>query len=245
MKSELQYLAELAIIDQKLDELHEDCGDLPQIIKKLEKKANDIETMVHETEQILADLKKFKSDSKHALQTLKEKEEKLSQQQFNVRNNKEFDAITKEIEHSRSEFVRITDEMRTIGVKEENLNTTLGDQKKIFHEAKAELDAKLAELELITSDQNDELNELKKIKNSLKEGITKHYLGEYLRIRTYHADAVVMIKKNSCTGCYSSIPPQKLVEIRNSDTKIFYCENCGRILYQQEMYIEQSILDIL
>lgn len=245
MKSELQYLAELAIIDQKLDELHEDCGDLPQIIKKLEKKVNDLDMLVRETEQYITDMKKFKSDSKLALQTLKDKEDKLSQQQFNVRNNKEFDAITKEIEHSRSEFVRITDELRNLGVKEENLNMALTEQKKNADEAKAELDAKLAELELITSDQNDELNDLKKIKNDLKVNITKHWYGEYLRIRTFHADAVVAIKKNSCTGCYSSIPPQKLVEIRNSEDKIYYCENCGRVLYPQDLYIEQSILDII
>lgn len=74
MKSELQYLAELAIVDQKLDELQEDCGDLPPlIIKKLEKKVYDLDAVVKETEQIISDVKKFKSDSKLTLQTLKKK----------------------------------------------------------------------------------------------------------------------------------------------------------------------------
>lgn len=245
MKSELQYLAELAIVDQKLDELQEDCGDLPLIIKKLEKKVYDLDAVVKETEQIISDVKKFKSDSKVTLQTLKEKEEKLSTQQFNVRNNKEFDAITKEVEHIKSEYVKLTDELRNVGVKEENLNIVIVEQRTHAEAAKAELDEKQKELDLITSDQNEELNELRGIKKELIQHITKHWISEYLRIRTLHSDSVVSIKKNSCSGCYSALPPQKLVEIRNNEDKIYYCENCGRLLYNQDMYIEQSILDIL
>ena len=109
MKSELQYLAELAIVDMKLDELQEDCGDLPLTIKKLEKNYFDLVATVKETEQILNDVRKFKSESKITIQTLKEREEKLAEKQFNVKNNKEFDAITKEIDHTRSELVRLTD----------------------------------------------------------------------------------------------------------------------------------------
>jgi predicted nucleic acid-binding Zn-ribbon protein len=245
MKSELQYLAELAIIDMKLDELHEDCGDLPLAIKKMEKKYYDLEAMVRETEQIINDVKKFKSDSKLTLQTLKDKEEKLANQQFNVRNNKEFDAITKEIESVRSEHVRITDEMRTIGVKEENLNNTLEEQKKNAEVAKVELEEKQHELDHIANDQNEDLVFLKNKKKEISQNISKHWYAEYLRIRTLHNDAVVVVKKNSCTGCYSSIPPQKNVEIRNNENKIFYCESCGRMLYPQEMYIDQEILDII
>jgi uncharacterized protein len=164
MKSELQYLAELAIVDQKLDELQDDCGDLPLIIKKLEKKVYDLDNIVKETEQIISDVKKFKAESKLTLQTLKDKEEKLTSQQFNVRNNKEFDAITKEVEHIRSEFVKLTDELRSVGVKEENLSNMIGDQRNQADIAKAELEEKQKELNLITSDQNEELNELRNIK---------------------------------------------------------------------------------
>ncbi len=245
MKSELQYLAELAIVDQKLDELQDDCGDLPLIIKKLEKKVYDLDNVVKETEQIISDVKKFKADSKVTLATLKDKEDKLTSQQFNVRNNKEFDAITKEVEHIRSEYVKLTDELRSVGVKEENLSNMIVDQRNQADTAKIELDEKQKELDLITSDQNEELNELRGIKKGLTQHISKHWLSEYLRIRTLHSDSVVPIKRNSCSGCYSSFPPQKLVEIRNNDDKIFYCENCGRLVYQQELYIEQSILDIL
>lgn len=245
MKSELQYLAELAIVDMKLDELQEDCGDLPLTIKKLEKNYYDLVATAKETEQILSDVRKFKAESKLTLQTIKEKEEKMAEKQFNVKNNKEFDAITKEIDHSRSEFVRLTDELRNVGVKEENLIQMLENQKSDAETSRVELESAQKELDLITSDQNEDLLVLKEKRKELSQHITQYWYSEYLRIRTLHHDAVVSIKKNSCSGCYSSIPPQKNVELRNNEEKIYYCENCGRIIYTQDLYIDQAILDII
>lgn len=245
MKSELQYLAELAIVDMKLDELQEDCGDLPLTIKKLEKNYFDLVATEKETEQILNDVRKFKSESKITIQTLKEREEKLAEKQFNVKNNKEFDAITKEIDHTRSELVRLTDELRNVGVKEENLIQMLENQKKDAETSRLDLESAQKELDLITSDQNEDLIVLKNKRKELSQHITQYWYSEYLRIRTLHHDAVVPIRKNSCSGCYSSIPPQKSVELRNNEDKIFYCENCGRIMYTQDLYIDQAILDIV
>lgn len=245
MKSELQYLAELSIVDMKLDELQEDCGDLPSKIKELEKRCNVLNATINETEQILSDIKKFKVESKLALQTLKEKEEKLTDKQFNVKNNKEFDAITKEIDHSRSETVRLTDELRNAGVKEENLTNMLESQRNDAEEAKKELEAVQKELEVISSDQNEDLTLLRKMRKELISHLSGHWQSEYLRIRTLHHDAVMPVKKNSCSGCYSSIPPQKNVELRNNEDKIFYCENCGRIIYTQELPIDDKVLEII
>lgn len=245
MKSELQYLAELAIVDMKLDELQEDCGDLPLTIKKLEKNYFDLVATVKETEQILNDVRKFKAESKITIQTLKEREEKMAEKQFNVKNNKEFDAITKEIDHTRSELVRLTDELRNVGVKEENLIQMLENQQGDAETSRLDLESAQKELDLITSDQNEDLMVLKNKRKELSQHITQYWYSEYLRIRTLHHDAVVPVRKNSCSGCYSSIPPQKNVELRNNDEKIFYCENCGRIIYTQDLYIDQSILDIV
>lgn len=245
MKSEIQYLAELSIVDLKLDELQEDCGDLPQKIRKQEKRYNDLLKIVKETEEILNETKKFKVESKLTLQTLKEKEENLADKQFNVKNNKEFDAITKEIDHTRSETTRLTDALREAGVKEENLTNMLENQKKDAENANTELQALQAELDEISSDQNEDLQILKKKRAEIVEQISEEGYAEYTRIRHLHHDAVIPAKRNSCTGCYSMIPPQKNVELRNSEDKIFYCENCGRIIYTEELPIDQDILDII
>lgn len=245
MKSEIQYLAELSIVDLKFDELQEDCGDLPQKIRKLEKRYNDLLNIVKETEGILNDTKKFKVESKLTLQTLKEKEEKLADKQFNVTNNKEFDAITKEIDHTRSETERLTEELRNAGVKEENLTNVLETQKQDAEKVNADLQALKAELEEISSEQNEELQILKTKRAELVSHISEAGYAEYTRIRHLHHDAVIPAKKSSCTGCYSMIPPQKNVELRNSEDKIFYCENCGRIIYTEELPIDQDILDLI
>ena len=245
MKSELQFLAELSLIDVKLDELQEDCGDLPNKIKSLERKYNEAVAKVNETQQILSDIKKFKVDSKLTLQALKEKEEKLAAKQFNVKNNKEFDAYTKEIDFTRSEFVRLTDELRMAGVKEENLTNMIESQNNDSAEAKTELDSVQKELDEVASDQNEELLKLKSIRKKIITNISHDTNTEYTRIRTLHHDAVMPVRKNSCSGCYSTIPAQKNVELRNNLDSIFYCENCGRIIYTDELVIDKEILDLI
>jgi len=244
MENQLLYLASLSKIDQKLDELNDEYGDLPEKVKEQKAKVAELENLVNETKQILEDVKNFISTSKQTLTELKDKEEKLSKQQFKVRNNKEFDAITKEIEHARFEFNRITTELRTVNVKEENLLLTLVQQEKELKEAQSELDELLEEEKEISSNQNDELNELNKLKKSIKSKISKKNLDEYKRIRLLHKDAVVLIKKNSCSGCYSNVPPQKIVEIRNNLDLLYHCEHCGRILYPEEIQIDKKILTI-
>lgn len=245
MKSELQNLAELAIIDQKLDDLQEDCGDLPLKIKKLEKQYYDEVATVKETEQILSDVNKFKADAKASLQNIKDRETTLAEKQFNVKNNKEFDAITKEIDHSKSEYIRLTDELRNVGVKEENLLQLLESQKQAVENSQKELEEAQTELELITKDQDEDLTLLRNKRKEIVANISQHWYCEYIRIRTLHRDAVVPVKKNSCSGCYSTIPPQKNVELRNNEDKIFYCENCGRIIYTNELELDPEVVNII
>lgn len=237
MQSQIQKLASLAAIDAELDELDEEYGDLPEQVKKAEKKLVQRKMITEETEGILRDVREFKSNSKVTLLELKEKEEKLAKQQFLVRNNKEFDAITKEIEHIRYEYNRLTDEMRTVGVKEENLEKMLEQQKKDVLEAESELREIQQDLEIISSDQNDEVSDLRKGRQNLVLEISGSIMEVYGRIRTLHRDAVVKIRKNSCSGCFSAVPPQRIVEIRNNLDKVFYCENCGRILYPEEINV--------
>jgi len=241
-KTQIYYFACLAYIDSLLDEYQEEFGDLPGKVKKLKHRVNELNTIVEETEIILKELRKFVKDSKGTIKDLKEKEEKLSKKQFLVRNNKEFDAITKEIEQTRANHNKLIDEIRIAGVKEENLIKTLEQQKSDAKEAEGELKAKANELEKISSEQNEEVKLLYKVKTKYFNKIKKENIKEYQRIRTHYHDAVVRIRKNSCSGCFSSVPPQKIVEIRNNLDSLFHCEQCGRILYPEEIMIDDSIL---
>ena len=243
MQSQIYKLATLSYIDAELDELEEEYGDLPQQVKDAELKVQERQELADETEGILNDVREFKKNSQVTLAELKTKEEKLSKQQFLVRNNKEFDAITKEIEHIRFEYNRLSDEMRTVGVKEENLLRMLDQQKHDVKIVENELKDKKEELEDISSDQNEEVGNLRKKREKVIKEIDSSVMEIYGRIRTLHHDACVMVKKNSCSGCFSAVPPQIIVEIRNNLNDLYYCENCGRILYPEELGINESVLD--
>lgn len=245
MESQIERIAYLALIDRDLDELEEEYGDLPQQLKELEDKQNKAQAMVDETRGILNEIKDFCATSKVTLVELKDKEEKLVKQQFLVRNNKEFDAITSEIDHLRKEHESLSDRLRTEGVKQDNLNAILMKQTAELEASNNEVEEKKKEIEHLSSDQNDELIELRKKREVIIQDIDADYLHEYSRVRGHISEAAVFIKRNSCSGCFSAVPPQKIVEIRNNLDKIYYCENCGRMLIPEEVEINEAELDML
>ncbi|MFC2131402.1 zinc ribbon domain-containing protein [Bacteroidota bacterium] len=241
-KTQIYNFACLAYIDSILDDYQEEFGDLPDRVKRLKHRRNELNEIVEETQTIFKELRKFVKDSKKSIKELKDREEILSKKQFKVRNNKEFDAITKEIEQARSNHNKLIDEIRVAGVKEENLLRTLEQQKEDAKEAESELDEKANELEKISSDQNEEVKLLYKVRTKYFKKISKENVKEYQRIRTHHHDAVVRVRKNSCSGCFSAVPAQIIVEVRNNLDLLYHCEQCGRILYPEEIQVDDAIL---
>ncbi len=244
MKYQLNYLASLSFIDQHHDELQEEYGDLPIKVEEARIRTQKLKELVDETKSIIKNNAKFAQDAKITLVELKEKEEKLAKQQFEVKNNKQFDAITQEIEFIQNEYKRIVEELSTNGVKEENLQATLKEQEANYKEAKKELKELEKELNEISDDQNEEVKKILEIRNSYIEKLTPENLELYNRIRKNYEDAVVVVRKNSCTGCYSQIPPQKVVEIRTNLDKIYTCEHCGRILYTDDIELDKKLEDL-
>lgn len=242
MKYPLQYLVALSLVDRRQDDLEDEFGDLPEKIQKFKEKYQELDSYVKETQRVLEEVRDFILKSKRALEELKAREEKLSKQQFLVRNNKEFDAITREIEFARSEFNRISQELQQTNIKEENLVNVLEQQKKEAEEVWKELQELEHDYELIATNQNEELNEIRAAREKIIEKLDKHTLEIYQRIRNTHKDAIVKVKKNSCTGCFSHIPPQKIVEIRNNLDRLYTCENCGRILYPEDLEIDSEYI---
>jgi len=243
METHIHKIAVLAYIDQRLDELKEDFGDLPLKIKAAETKANDLKAMYDETDEILKDIRTFCSASKITLVELKEKEDKLAKQQFLVRNNKEFDAITSEIETFRKEHENLSDKLRTEGVKQENLARIIEEQKSNYEKAAEEFGRINDEMDILSGDQNEELNELNRIREKVEGQIDKNIIKKYNRVRTYHNDAAVNVKRNSCKGCFSAVPPQAIVEVRNNLNTIYFCENCGRILVPEDIIVDDSTIE--
>lgn len=239
MDTQIYYIAQLARIDERLDELIEDYGDLPEQIKKKETKLLEKKELADDTENMLNEIKNFIAKAKVTLVDLKTKEEKLSQQQFQVRNNKEFDAITNEINHLKTEHEKLADKLLKEGIKQDNLIRILQDQVREKEMAQIELNDTYAEIQKLAGDQNEELDRLKNKRETLMKDIRTKYMKDYDRIRKMHIDAAVIIKKNSCSGCYSSLPAQQIVEVRNNTNTLYFCESCGRILIPEDMVIDE------
>ncbi|GIV54439.1 MAG: hypothetical protein KatS3mg039_0957 [Candidatus Kapaibacterium sp.] len=244
MPTNVELIARLAHIDEKLDDMHEELGELPKQVKKLEDKLRQRRRLVEETQKALEEIEHYRTTMRLRLQEFADKESKLQQVQFSgqVRNNREFDAITKEIEFIRSERTRIEQELAQSEIKKENLHGLLERQMSDFEEARAELQQREDELSSLSSEQDNEFRALQSERKAIIEQLAADWYAEYERIRTYHADAAVYVHKGSCSGCFSAIPPQVQVEMRNQPDRMFVCEHCGRILYPEHYRIEEEEL---
>lgn len=245
MNSEIYKIGVLAEIDSRIDELQDEFGDLPHELDLKRMFKQQAEDTVIETEKIIHDIKDFCTKAKATLVELKEREDQLMQQQFNVRNNKEFDAITSEIAHIKREHSKLSEQFRTEGLKLENLSRILEKQKTDLAESIKELNEKQKELIEISSEQDDEMKGLYAKREKIMALIRHDYATEYNRIRTMHKDTAVAIHANSCAGCFNSLTKQLVVDVRNNLNVFHYCENCGRILLPEDFSVDESDIDKL
>jgi predicted nucleic acid-binding Zn-ribbon protein len=238
MEQQIQLLAQLAAVDSQLDELHDELGDLPQEVKKLEALVRERLTDVETTQQSITDLDHLRGTAHVTMQESQDKEQRLAQQQFQVKNNREFDAITKEIEHLKHERATLEERLRTAGVREENLRQTLTQQETLLAEAQSKLTDKEQELAHLSGDHNDEMRQYIDVRLKLITKLDDTLELEYERIRQFHSNAAVAIRRNSCSGCYSAIPSQRIMEMKYQRDKMYTCENCGRILFTDDVEAE-------
>lgn len=242
MPSNIELIARLAHIDEKLDDMHAELGDLPKLVKKLEEKLRQRMRLVEETQKALEDVVHFRATMRARLQELNEKETKLNELQFSgqIRNNREFDAVTHEIEFIRAERLRIEQELAQNAIKEENLKGLLERQHADVEETQKELQEREEELNHRSTEQDNEFRQLQAERKAIIEQLSAEWYAEYERIRTYHSDAAVHVRKGSCSGCFSALPAQVQVEMRNHPERMFVCEHCGRILYPEHYRIEEE-----
>ena len=117
----------------------------------------------------------------------------------------------------------------------ENLSATLEAQQTELAEAREVLTAKEAELSELTGEHNVELKKFIEARLRIIAELNDALEAEYERIRTFHREAAVAIRRGSCSGCYSAIPSQRIVEMNHSGDKLHTCENCGRVLISEKL----------
>lgn len=230
----LQLLAAITRIDNAVAELQEELGDLPHEVKAMEREVRAKQQAVDVTQRQIDDLLQTRSNAKIRAQEIHDKEKKLSEQQYQVRNNREFDAITKEIETLKTELREVEKTISGTMLTEENLRRILEAQADELGFVRERLDDLEHELTDLSAGQGDEMNEHLTKHTELLQQLPKPIIVTYERIKEYHTDTTVAVRRNCCSGCFNAVPPQRIVEMRTYKT-IFTCESCGRMLYPEEM----------
>ena len=229
-------LLELQEIDSRLDQLRKLRGDLPEEVKDLEDEVIGIETRIGkfqvEVDALKVEIERHVHNKKDAEKLII----KYKDQQMNVRNNREFDAITKELELQELEIQlsekRIREAEYKISVKDKEIEDT--------HAAKAKrsevLEQKRQELDKLVSDSQDEEEKLIKQSDKQSKKVEDRLLKAYIRIRggAKNGLAVVAVDRGACGGCFNVVPPQRQADIMDKQ-KIIICEHCGRILADADM----------
>lgn len=235
----LEALMKLQEIDSALDEIRKIRGDLPEEVQDLEDEIAGYETRIQKFRAEEKALEDQVADRNNAIKESKKLIEKYEQQQMNVRNNREYDAITKEIELQDLEIQiaqkKIKEGQLAVEAKQQTIATTQG----AMDERKKDLENKKKELDVIISETELEEEKLRKDWEKAVLNIETRLLRSYEKVRENSTNglAVVTVKRDACGGCFNMVPPQRQADIREKK-KVIVCEHCGRILADVEMVEE-------
>jgi predicted nucleic acid-binding Zn-ribbon protein len=249
VEEKLQSLYELQTIDSKIDQIERLKGELPMEVSELEDEIVGLETR---TSKLAAELKEIETKISNFNVSIQESETligKYEKQQENVKNNREYDALTREIELQRLDIQlankRIREGRQNLANKEITLEAA---QKKKDTKVK-DLERKQEELKkIILKTEKEEATLDKKMQRARKK-IEERLLKAYDRIRGAYKNrlAVVSVERDACGGCYNFIPPQVQLELVQRK-RLIACEHCGRILVDRMMAgidpeIEEEVME--
>ena len=231
MQEKIMALYELQKIDSKIDGINKVKGELPLEVQDLEDEMAGMKTRIEHINAEIEELNTLTKQRKREVDQAKIMIGNYKEQQNNVRNNREYDAISKEIEYQELEIELAEKRLKEYagGIKAKKLQ--LEEAENQMKEREADLAAKKAELEGIEAETAPLVEEYGVQEAQAKEKIDERLLAAYERIRrnVRNGLAVVTVKRDACGGCFNRIPPQRQADIRQGK-KIIVCEYCGRIL---------------
>ncbi len=231
VEEKLQSLYELQMVDSEINRIRTLRGELPLEVRDLEDDIAGLETRI---EKLKNEEKELENTRVAKTQEIKESESliiKYTEQQNNVRNNREYDALSKEIEFQKLEIELCQKRIKEYTIDIKNKQEQIEHSKNDLADKKAALEQKKSELDEIAKETKDEENSLKEKSLKFEDKIDERLLTAYKRIKQNARNglAVVTVERDACGGCFNKIPPQRQMDIRLRK-KIIVCEYCGRIL---------------
>ncbi|HLN52900.1 MAG TPA: C4-type zinc ribbon domain-containing protein [Lentimicrobium sp.] len=231
IEKKLIALYSLQQIDSQIDKIRIIRGELPLEVEDLEDEIIGLQTRIDNYIQDIQNLNSQIKDKENQIKDSQLQIKRYEEQQNNVRNNREYDSLSKEIEYQNLEIAlaekRIKEYTHSLNLKNEEIATA----QKILDERRNDLEVKKNELSDIVSETEKEEQTLLQKSEDYQRFIEERLLTAYKRIRKNARNglAVVSVERDACGGCFSAIPPQRQLDIR-MHKKIIVCEYCGRIL---------------
>lgn len=245
VEEKLKALYELQQVDSKIDELRVLQGELPQEVKDMADVVEGLKTRLNNIEEDIKNCETHLSDRRVEMENANANIGRYKEQQENVRNNREYDNLSKEIEYQQ-----LTIELAQKKIREFTalLETRQADKAKTIsdiEERTIDLNQKRAELNDILLETKEQTETLMLRANKLEAGIDERLLAAFKRVRKNARNglAVVTVDRDACGGCHNKIPAQRQLDIRLRK-KIIPCEYCGRILVDNELAAEAKPVKI-
>ncbi|MFO7656392.1 MAG: C4-type zinc ribbon domain-containing protein [Bacteroidales bacterium] len=236
VEDKLRALYRLQKVNSEIDKIRTLRGELPLEVQDLEDEIAGLETRIEKLQEELKTIDQSISAKKNEILNAQSLIAKYDEQQKNVRNNREFDSLSKETEFQKLEIELCEKRIREFTIQSKDKSEIINESKKSLNERSNDLKDKQSELdEIVTETQKEEedmLNERKEIEQMIEERLLTAY--KKIRKNARNGLAVVSVERDACGGCFNQIPPQRQLDIR-SRKKIIVCEYCGRILVDEEI----------
>lgn len=236
VEEKLRALFELQKVDSEIDKIRILRGELPLEVEDLEDEIAGLETRIGNYDDEVASLEVAINNKKGEIKNSQELVKKYKEQQDNVRNNREFESLSKEIEFQTLEIELAEKRIREFSAQVKAKKDVIADATSRMEERKVDLANKKKELDDIVSDTQKEEEQLMARSEEIGKIVESRLIIAYQRIRSNARNglAVVTVQRDACGGCFAKIPPQRQLDIQ-SRKKIIVCEYCGRILVDNEL----------
>jgi predicted nucleic acid-binding Zn-ribbon protein len=242
VEEKLKALYHVQLIDTQIDKLRAVRGELPIEVKDLEDEIIGLETRQKNITNGIEDLDNRIVDFRARIKESQKLLKKYEEQQMKVKNNREYEAITKEIEVEGLEILANEKKIKHAGFEKNEKTKALESIAEEIEIRKGDLKIKQKELKNILEESQIEEDKIMKTRDKAAESVAERLNVAYNRIRDNYRNgiAVATIERNSCSGCFAQIPPQRQLDIKQHK-KITVCENCGRILIDSSLIEDAKI----
>lgn len=236
VEEKLKALYQLQTTLSGIDEKRALRGELPLEVQDLEDEIAGLTTRVEKIKTDIDDFKKAIAQKKADITSAESSVERYKKQLDEVKNNREYDTLTKEIEFQSLEIQLCNKKIKEALIKVEEKNADLAEAEELIKDRTAALKEKKEELDDIMQETRDEEEKLKSKASELEVTIEPRLLSSFKRIRKNSRNGlgIVYVQRDACGGCFNKIPPQRQLDIK-MHKKVIVCEYCGRIMIDPEL----------